>query len=79
MIEMIIHLPDGKVFKAEAENVKRNVPLTLEAVVSARDFFSNADCVQIPVEPENPLVKKEFLVLYGDTLKNSYVVIRDVQ
>jgi len=72
-----LHLPNGKVYELYYPNTIN--PLTPNAITELRNVFGKCDYVDVSVKPDsndtNNLVQSKILILWGDTLKNSYISI----
>lgn len=72
-----IHLPNGKVYEVILKETDSK--LTDEEINRVRQLFGGASTsnIQITVKPDktNGMLKETVLVLWGDTLKNSYITV----
>lgn len=71
-----LHLPDGTEHILAQKDVKEVV--TDEVVVTLRKMFSECEAINVTVEPdiEDRTMENRVLILWGDTLKNSYLSVQ---
>ncbi len=73
-----IHLPDGESFELKLDfgkndNSKQDINEELEKF---KNLLSEAEHAELRVKPNiNSLMKERRLILWGNTLKNSYITV----
>ena len=72
---VFVHLPSGETFEMDREG--NTSPLTEEAVSEIRKLFGESEHIEFRACPgkDNGLQKNKTIILWGETLKNSWIEI----
>ncbi len=72
-LHYFIYLPDGKTFKIGNPVTDLSEEKAKEEITSYRRLMSTSNSVEFPTLVNG---KREYIVLWGDTLKNSYMQVK---